>query len=156
MKNQFDNEVKDSERFSRWVYRPRFIDASGILSDRFITLRPQLHEEGISGQLYDRVGREVVIKEGVLFVHKDKNGNPKEELVAISKALVSEIRELSQDNDIIDVVSVPSAKVSHHAEIRFKIDGVDFMADRNVMDARLQDYFDQIRMIMSENLDFVS
>lgn len=156
MKKQFDSEVKDNEHFSRWVYRPRFIDVSGTLSDRFITLRPQLHEEGVSGQLYDRAGREIVIKEGLLFIHKDKKGHPTEELVAISKALVGEIRDLSQDSDVVDVVSVPSDKVSHHAEIRFKIDGVDFVAGRNVMDARLQDYFDQIRMIMSEDLDFIS
>ena len=68
--------VDDNERFSRWVFYPRFMDENGGLNHKFIFLRPNINEEGISGQLYDRISRQIAIEDGVKFCRK-KNGKPR-------------------------------------------------------------------------------
>lgn len=155
MATDIQDMVLDSEEFSRWVFQPRYIDELGILNSKFITLRPHLKECGVSGQLINRAGFYEAVRCGNLFIRRDKNGNPIDQLVAIAKAKVSDIRSLSQDSDTIDVLSVPSESVTDHAEIRLFIKGVLFVAGENTMNAAVQDYLDQISFLLSENMIFI-
>lgn len=146
--------VQDEELFSRWVYVPRFMTEDGILSSRFVILREPLNESGISGQLYNRVERRAVIKDALQFIRKRKDGSCAETLKYIAVANVGEIRAIAIDDDVIDVVEVPSARVSGHAEIRFAINGK--MVDGTCKDAKLLMYYDELKDLFQRNLSEVT
>lgn len=145
-----EDKVNGSEHFSRWVYCPRFIDVDGNINSNFIKLRPHINEQGISGQLFDRISLEISVNEGTQFIRKNKQGLPIEKLVAIAVAEVAEIVNLAQLPDVIKVESVPSNAVSAHAEIRFYLDGV--MATGNSYSHMLQFYFELIKDLMANHL----
>lgn len=145
------NIVDDQEHFSRWVYQPRFIDENGRLNSRFVILRPTINEEGLSGQLFDRISLEVAVSEGKKFIRKYKTNS--EKLVALAIVGVGDLRQIADVNDIIDVVSVPSESVSAHAEIRFYLNGQ--LATGNTPTSFLKYYFDEINSLMQDNLRFI-
>ena len=145
--------VNDNERFSRWVFYPRFMDESGVLNHKFIFLCPNINEEGISGQLYDRISRQIAIADGMKFCRK-KNGKPSEKLVALTIAKTVNLRKLAFVPDCIDVVSCPSPVVHAHAEIRISIDGIPVTG--NTANMQLLYYYDRIKDVLSEGISYVS
>lgn len=147
-------EIQDEEIFSRWVYIPRFMSEDGFLNSRFIILREPLREAGISGQLYNRLERKAVIKDALQFIRKRKDGSYAETLKYIAMAKVGDIRAIAMDNDAIDVVENPSAKVSFHAEIRITINGK--IVDGTCKDAKLLMYYDELKDLFGKNLSEVT
>lgn len=143
-------EILDEERFSRWVYKPRFVDDDGLLKKSFIFLRENINEEGISGQLYDRLSHDVVVSEGIKFERRHKNPQKSEKLVGLAIVPVGDLRDVAILPDTIDVESVPSDYVSEHAEIRFYLDGV--LATGNTSNQLLDFYFDEILSLMANGL----
>ncbi len=139
-------EVKKEEHFSRWIFKPRFIDENGVVNDRFVALRPHINEQGLSGQLIDRIGFDVAVSEGSAFVRTKKDGTPLETLYGLAIAQVVDIRGLSLSNDNVDVESVPSQNVSAHAEIRIYINGE--LATGKSTDFKLRFYLNQIQNIL--------
>lgn len=146
--------VQDEELFSRWVYVPRFMSEDGILNSRFVILREPLKESGISGQLYNRQERISIISDALQFIRKRKDGSNAETLKYIAVAKVGEIRAIAIDNDVIDVVEVPSEKVSSHAEIQFTINGK--IVDGTCKDAKLLMYYDELKDLFERNLSEVT
>ncbi len=141
--------VSSDERFSRWVYCPRHIGNDGVLNERFIYLRPSINEEGISGQLYDRISFEIAVDDGKQFLRKRNNGDS-EKMVAIAVVKTGELRGLSYNDDSIDVVSQPSERVHYHAEIRISFDGNPVTG--NTPGLKTKFYFDRIKQLMQANL----
>lgn len=139
--------VTENEHFSRWVYNPRFINDAGEVNDRFITLRSHLNEEGISGQLFDRLPIEDVIESGQKFIRKTSNGTPKETLSHIAKAEVGNIVHLALGTDKIRVEEVPSEHVPQHAEIKF-----DVVDNASTNSAKMYYYFEKIKDEMLKEL----
>lgn len=121
MCNEVQDKVLDDEHFARWVYSPRFVDANNTFNEKFISLRPK--EEGISGQIFEKVGHDVILQCGSKFRRAANDGTDKEErFVGYVKALTSEIRKIADEPDTsIDVVYTSSPSVPFHAEIRFYI-----------------------------------
>ncbi len=144
--------VDDNERFSRWVFFPRFVNQNGLLNQKFVYLRPNINEEGISGQLYDRISRQVAIADGMKFC-RNKNGVPTEKLVALAIAKAGELRKLAFIPDSIDIVSCPSPNVHAHAEIRFAIDGIPITG--NTANMQLLYYYDRIKDVLSDGLCYI-
>lgn len=136
--------VEDKEHFSRWVYNPRFINDSGEVNDKFITLRSHINEKGISGQLYDRLTLEEIITTGLKFIRRKRSGEPTETLSHIAKVQVSSIRQLATTEDKIDIVEVPSETVPQHAEIQFSL--------KAAKPAKLYYYFEKIKDGMLQDL----
>ncbi|MBR5695988.1 MAG: hypothetical protein IKX43_07160 [Paludibacteraceae bacterium] len=120
MCNEVQYKVLDDEHFARWVYCPRFVDTDGTFNEKFISLRPQ--EEGISGQIFEKAGHDVILQCGSKFRRASNDGTAKEErFVGYVKALTGEIRKIADEPDTsIDVVYT-SSPVPFHAEIRFYI-----------------------------------
>lgn len=127
---------------------------SGILNSRFIILREPLKESGISGQLYNRLERQQVIKDALQFIRKRKDGTDAETLKYIAMAKVGDIRAIAIDNDVIDVVESPSDTVSCHAEIIFTLNGKK--VDGTCKDAKLLMYYDELKDLFSKNLSEVT
>ncbi len=122
MCNEVQYKVLDDEHFARWVYCPRFVSANGEFNERFISLRP--YEEGISGQIFEKVGHNGILKCGAEFRRTSKDGTDKEErFVGYVKARVGAIRKIADEPDTaIDVIYTESS-IPFHAEIRFFING---------------------------------
>ncbi|MCQ2252110.1 MAG: hypothetical protein MJZ61_01535 [Bacteroidales bacterium] len=129
------------------------MDESGVLNSKFVTLRPHINEEGISGQLIDRIGVEVAVADGAKFIRTHKDGTPAEKLSALAIASVGELRNLSVGMDKVDVLNVPSSVVSAHAEIRIYIDGE--LVTGNSTNFKLKFYLNSISRILSQGLLFV-
>ncbi len=140
------DEVKNDEHFSRWIFKPRFIDDNGVVNERFVALRPHINEQGLSGQLIDRIGFDVAVSEGIAFVRTKKDGTPLESLYGLAIAQVADIRGLSLSGDNVDVESVPSDRVSAHAEIRIYING-DLVTGKST-DFKLRFYLNKIQNIL--------
>ncbi len=122
MCNDVQNKVLDEEHFARWVYCPRFVSANGIFNEKFISLRP--NEEGISGQIFEKVEHDGILKCGAEFRRTTKDGTDKEErFVGYVKAKTRKIREIADEPETsIDVIYTKST-IPFHAEIRFYING---------------------------------
>ncbi len=144
------DEVKNEEHFSRWIFKPRFIDDNGVVNDRFVALRPHINEQGLSGQLIDRIGFDVAVSEASAFIRTKKDGTPLESLYGLAIAQVSDIRGLSLSNDNVDVEPVPSDRVSAHAEIRIYINGL--LATGKTTDFKLRYYLNNIQNILQEGI----
>lgn len=149
--------VYDDETYARWIYCPRYINDSGIFKSCFISLRDRkgYQEEGISGQILERVGHEQVIKNGLNFRRKTFDGTPKEErLVGYAFANCGQIRAVADErDDRIDVVLTKSV-VPHHAEIRFYIEGT--LVKGNNQNAHFLRYKDKLRGLLTNSCYFAN
>ncbi len=144
------SKIEDSEIFSRWIYCPRYVDESNNFNDNYTSLRKTINEEGISGQIYNRAGKEAVMKSGLEFIRKNKKGVATEAFVGVGLAEVISIRQLSVEPDTIDVIEVPSTRVPHHAEIRFWINGIPSFGQ--CQNPRLLYYFYELKKLMSKDV----
>jgi len=142
--------VSDNEHFSRWVYAPRYLTDEGLLNDKFISLRPQIKEKGVSGQLCDRIDFATIVSDGNRFIRVNANGDAIESLKYVAKANVADIRNIALWGDTVDVVKVPSQLVHEHAEIIFMLDGM--LVDALCKDAKLLYYFDELKILLGKCL----
>ena len=133
IQNNEDN-ILDSEHFTRWVYCPRSVDESGALKNDFVYLRiiKGEPEEGISGQIFEKVGHDGVLECGRKFIRTTKNGT-KELFLGYVKAKVGSIRNIAEEmeninadnaNCKIDVLYTESEAIPFHAEIRLYINNI--------------------------------
>lgn len=144
--------VMDEERYARNVYDPRNIDEKGILKEPFISLRTfqdGTEERGVSGQIYDRVSEEDIIENGIRFIRKKNNGEPKERYVGFALAKVGDIRAVAGEDDEIDVVLTES-EIPAHAEIVFRIEGV-YLQGKN-RNSRYLKYCDDLKELLNKDI----
>lgn len=136
-----DDRVKDEEHYLRWIYDPRHI-IKDVVQLSFISLKPK--EEGVSGQIYERLESEAEIYKAAKSFERNK-----EAYWGYAMASVGEIRSIAMDDDKIDVLMTVS-KVPAHAEIRFAIDGEQIVG--NTPNPRLSYYFNEIKELLCGGL----
>ena len=136
-----DGCVMKDEHYLRWIFDSRHI-FQGQFKPSFISLR--MNEKGISGQIFERLESENVIKESACrFVRS------KEIFYGYALAKVEDIENCAIENDTINVVMTESV-VPAHAEIRFKLDDVPVVG--NTPNPRLSYYFNEIKDLLSRTV----
>lgn len=136
-----DERVRDDEHYLRWIYDPRHIIKDEVKLS-FISLRKD--EDGISGQIYERLESETEIYKAAKSFERVK-----ESYGGYAMASVGKIRSLALDSDKIDVIMTES-KVPAHAEIRFVIDGEQIVG--NTPNSRLSYYFNEVKELLCGEL----
>lgn len=136
-----DERVRDEEHYLRWIFDPRHIIKDEI-KPLFISLRKD--EDGISGQIYERLESETEIYKAAKSFERVK-----ESYWGYAMASVGKIRSLALDSDKIDVLMTES-KVPAHAEIRFVIDGEQIVG--NTPNSRLSYYFNEVKELLCGGL----
>lgn len=136
-----DERVRDEEHYLRWIFDPRHIIKDEI-KPLFISLRKD--EDGISGQIYERLESETEIYKAAKSFERVK-----ESYWGYAMASVGKIRSIALDSDKIDVIMTES-KVPAHAEIRFVIDGEQIVG--NTPNSRLSYYFNEVKVLLCGGL----
>ena len=136
-----DERVRDEEHYLRWIFDPRHIIKDEV-KPLFISLRKD--EEGVSGQIYERLESETEIYKAAKGFERVK-----ESYWGYAMASVGKIRSLALDSDKIDVLMTES-KVPAHAEIRFVIDGEQIVG--NTPNSRLSYYFNEVKELLCGGL----
>ena len=136
-----DKRVRDEEHYLRWIFDPRHIIKDEV-KPLFISLRKD--EEGVSGQIYERLESETDIYKAAKSFESIKQS-----YWGYAMASVGKIRSLALDRDRIDVLMTIS-KVPAHAEIRFVIDGTAIVG--NTPNSKLSYYFNEIKESLCSGL----
>ena len=129
----------DEEHYLRWIFQPRHI-VNDVLKDNFISLRKD--EEGISGQIYERVARDNIYEVSSMYSKKNDN-------YGYAMAKVGDIRKLAQDKDKIDVLLTESP-IPAHAEIRFNINDVPVIG--NTPHPKMTYYLLKLKELLSKTI----
>ena len=136
-----DERVRDDEHYLRWIYEPRHI-IKDVVKPIFISLRPK--EDGVSGQIYERLESEAEIYKAAKSFERTK-----EAYWGYAMATVGQIRSVALAGDEIYVLLTESL-VPAHAEIRFEIEGEPIVG--NTPNSKITYYFNEIRELLSHNL----
>lgn len=138
---QVDERARDEEHYLRWIFDPRHI-IKDEFKPSFISLRRD--EQGISGQIYERLETEEEIYKSAKTFERTK-----ESYWGYAMATVGELKAVALDSDEIYVLMTESI-VPAHAEIRFVIEGAAVVV--NTPNSRLSYYFNEIKELLSRGI----